>query len=525
MIKPRNTYNVSETHHFNNPAPQCGDVEVRNIKSSSMKKIAIFAVTICMSMISVAQVWNVYNTQNSDINGNTVLALATDRKGAKWIGTSEGLNKFSGNNWTDYAMFNKKLKGQFVNCLTIDKKGILWVGTDDHGVIEFDGTHWKEHETETRRLKMKFIRTIVIDENDVKWIGVTLGGLVRYDNKKWDLMSTKNSSLVSDFILCITIDDEGNKWIGTNEGVSVLDKNGYWKSYKPTNSQLPDKIVPGIAIDKNGVKWMATLNGLCSFDGENWEVYNTSNSRIPSNQVNSLAFDKNGVLWLTTDKGVTAFDGKFWVTYTTKNSPLPSNVIQNITIDDQNNKWFGTDFYGITCFSGFTIAGRVVDDFGQGMKDITVQAGNQKVKTDAQGNYRIDVKNGTAISVKPIIHDQEFTPAEHSFSSVSSFQLGKNFVVTMPQTASTEKVSIIPHLEEGYISVSFESAVANVEILDDNGESVLTVDQYKKGKRIIIPKDVLAKPFHVVIRTKKGIRSIKLTPEGKKAQSKDRKKS
>ena len=525
MIKPKNTYNVSETHHFNNPAPQCGDVEVRNIKSSSMKKIAIFAVTICMSMISVAQVWNVYNTQNSDINGNTVLALATDRKGAKWIGTSEGLNKFSGNNWTDYAMFNKKLKGQFVNCLTIDKKGILWVGTDDHGVIEFDGTHWKEHETETRRLKMKFIRTIVIDENDVKWIGVTLGGLVRYDNKKWDLYSTKNSTLVSDFILCITIDDQNNKWIGTNAGVSVLDKDGYWKNYTPKNSPLPDNIVPGIAIDKDGVKWMATLNGLCSFDGENWEVYNTSNSRIPSNQVNSLAFDKNGVLWMTTDKGVTAFDGKFWVTYTTKNSPLPSNVIQNITIDDNNNKWFGTDFYGITCFSGFTIAGRVVDDFGQGMKDITVQAGNQKVKTDAQGNYRIDVKNGTAISVKPIIHDQEFTPAEHSFSSVSSFQLGKNFVVTMPQTASTEKVSIIPHLEEGYISVSFESAVANVEILDDNGESVLTVDQYKKGKRIIIPKDVLAKPFHVVIRTKKGIRSIKLTPEGKKAQSKDRKKN
>ncbi|MBO4740664.1 MAG: hypothetical protein J5605_03350 [Bacteroidales bacterium] len=489
-----------------------------------MKKTALLAISLCISILSTAQVWTVYNTANSDINGNTVLALATDRKGAKWIGTSEGLNKFSGNNWTDYAMFNKKLKGQFVNCLTIDKKGILWVGTDDHGVIEFDGTHWKEHETQTRKLKMKFIRTIVIDQNDVKWIGVTLGGLVRYDNKKWELFSTKNCSLVSDFILCITIDDQGNKWIGTNAGISVLDKYGEWKHFTPSNSPLPDNIVPGIAIDKKGVKWMATLGGLCSYDGVNWNIYTTKNSQIPSNQVNSLAFDRNGVLWLTTDKGVTAFDGKYWVTYTTKNSPLPSNVIQNITIDDQNNKWFGTDFYGITCFSGFTIAGRVVDDFGQGMKDIVVQAGNQKVKTDAQGNYRIDVKNGSALSVKPLIADREFTPAEHTFSSVSSFQLGKNFVVTTPQKPSAEKISIVSHLEDGYITVSFESAIANVEILNSNGENVLTVEKYKKGKRIEIPNEVINNPFHVIIRTKKGVRSIKLTPEGKKAVSKDRKK-
>lgn len=486
-------------------------------KSTYMKRSIFSALLVCLSLTLKAQVWQVYNTTNSDINGNTVLAVAADKKNAKWIGTSEGLSKLSGKSWTDYSMFNKKLKGEFVNCLTVDNDNILWIGTDNFGVVEFDGTHWKEHVNETRRLKMKFIRTIAIDENDVKWIGVTLGGMVRYDNKNWELLSTKNSELLSDFILCITLDKEGNKWIGTNAGLSVYN-DGTWKNYTPKNSPLPDNIVPAIAIDRKGVKWIATLGGLCSFDGKYWQVYNTKNSRIPSNQVNSLAFDRNGVLWLTTDKGVTAFDGKHWVTYTTKNSPLPSDVIQNITIDNQNNKWFGTDFNGLTCFSGFTISGRVVNDFGEGMKDVKIQAGTQTVKTDADGNYRIDVKNGTTLSVKPVI-DMEYTPAEHSFSDVSSFQLGKNFVVTTPEKPSEAKIGIISHLDEGYITVSFEGSTAIVEILDSNGESVEKIDQYKKGSRIEIPRDIRKNPFHVAVKTKKGVRSIKLMPEGKKASA------
>ena len=58
-----------------------------------------------------AQIWTIYNTENSKILGNTVLAVDVDSRGNKWVGTNEGMCKLSGKAWTDYSMFNEKLKG------------------------------------------------------------------------------------------------------------------------------------------------------------------------------------------------------------------------------------------------------------------------------------------------------------------------------------------------------------------------------------------------------------------------------
>ncbi|MCH5718047.1 ligand-binding sensor domain-containing protein [Niabella hibiscisoli] len=67
------------------------------------------------------------------LSNNTVIAALQDSHGFIWLGTSEGLNRFDGNNFKVYRhQANKKhsLKSNSVYCLYEDKKDRIWVGTE-----------------------------------------------------------------------------------------------------------------------------------------------------------------------------------------------------------------------------------------------------------------------------------------------------------------------------------------------------------------------------------------------------------
>lgn len=419
-----------------------------------MRKTAIIALALLAMGISVnAQNgnWTIYDTRTSDIGGNNISALAPDQRGI-WVGTYMGLCRLKGAEWVDYAMFNEKLKDQSVNCLMVDKRGVLWIGTDDYGVIEFDGTHWTEYNAETRRLKMKFVKEIVQDKDGIFWIGVTLGGIIRYDGYTWDKYTPDDCDLLSDFVLDLAVDRANRKWITTNAGISVYDDRN-WVSYTVQNSGLPDDIVPAVAIDKNNVKWFGTLNGLTRFDGEDWHTWNTANSPLPSNQINDIAIDDDGLMWIATNAGAAVFDGvDRWVVFTSKNSQLPAGNIYKVVNDSKGNHWFGNDTKGLARLSGFT------------MPDKDAEPAHTETETKA----------------------------------------GKK----QQTTVSDEKVRINPYLAEGYITISIESASADVSFTNSNGKVVKTVNGYKSGQKIMInrmPKGM----YSVGVKTVRGEKKIK----------------
>lgn len=482
-----------------------------NKHTMSKKIIAIATVLMYLTVMAQPQSnWTTFDIKNSDITGNTILALATDSKNNKWVGTSEGLCRLSGKTWTDYAMFNDKLKGQFVNCLSVDKQGTLWIGTDDYGVIEFDGRNFSEHSAETRRLNMKFIRCITIDKQDVKWFGVTLGGVVRYDGREWTKYTAAESGLLSDFVLCITIDRRGRKWIGTNDGLCLFDDNR-WIGYTTKNSDLPDNIVPAIAIDKDDVKWLGTLAGLCRYDGNTWTTYNTSNSPMPGNQVNALSFDQSGALWIATDNGVAVFDGNdHWVTYTTANSRFPAKNVQSLVIDNQGNKWFGTDFQGLVRFSACGISGTVTDESGNPMADVKLTCGNYSATTDKDGAYILEIPAGTATVLRIDDASANATPASRDMTQLRGFAFGQDFTVSLAaaEGTGTERVVVNPYLDKGYITITLESPKAEIEFIDASGTSIRKIPEYLNGNRITIsrmPKGM----YTVKIKTVKGEKSLK----------------
>lgn len=424
------------------------------------KRNILTLVLALASLTAVAQqngTWNLYDTRSSEICGNNIAAIAGDNKGV-WVGTYMGLCRLNGGSWMDYAMFNEKLKDQSINCLMVDSRGVVWIGTDDYGVIEFDGTHWTEYTTETRRLKMKFVKEIVVDNDGIHWIGVTLGGLVRYDGYTWEKYTPDDCGLLSDFVLDIAVDRANRKWITTNEGISVYNDRR-WVNYTVQNSGLPDNIVPAIAIDKNNVKWFGTLNGLCSFDGEEWRIWNTANSPLPHNQINDIAIDEEGLLWIATGNGAAVFDGvDRWVVFTSKNCMLPAGNIYKTAVGKHGEIWFGSDSKGLARLTGFKMP-------------------EKEVATVASGS--------TATS-------NTETPAQNTVSS----------------QPSDEKIRINPHLNEGYITISMESPMANVTFISNSGKIVKTINGYKNNQRISIsrmPKGM----YSVSVKTVRGERKIK----------------
>ena len=481
-----------------------------------MKKIII--TTILFSLLFVlrspfsvtnAQNWTRFTMQNSEL-GNSVLAMTSDKKNNKWFGTDLGMARLTGKTWTDFSMFNEKLKGQYVNCLTVDGAGVLWIGTDDYGVIEFDGSRWTEYKNEMKRLQMKFISKIAIDRNDVKWIGVTLGGLVRYDGREWTKYTSSDSQLLSDFILCVAVDRANRKWIGTNDGLSVFDERR-WTSYTTKNSKLPDNIVPAIIIDKDNIKWIATLSGLVRVDGENWTVWNTDNSPLPCNQINDLAFDPSGAIWMATDKGIALFDGKDkWHVYTSKGTVLPDDVHRRVMVDGQGSKWFGSSLKGLTRFSAQPVMGRVIDDKGQPIAGLKINCSGIETTTDAKGEYYLEMPTNATMTIVPQDDSRTFEPPSRKLSIVTGARFGQDFTASSGMVAegtSSEKVVVNPYLEQGYITITMESPVAEVEFVNAKGESIRTIPQYKNEARITISK-MPKSNYTLYIRTAKGEKKL-----------------
>jgi hypothetical protein len=271
---------------------------------------------------------------------NSVSATAFDSDGNKWIGTSSGLTKFDGTNWTVYNTSNSGIPSNSVWGLAIDGGDIIWIATFGGGLVKFDGTNWTTYNTGNSSIPTNYLYFVTTDASGNKWIG-SGNGLIKFDGTDWTTYNTL-SGLPNNSVYSVAIDGDNHKWIATYGG-GLAKFDGIEFTVYNTSSGLASNNCYDVAIDGSGNKWIATYGGgLSKFDGTNWTTYNTSNG-LPATRCITVAAESNGNIWVGFENnGVSKFDGSSWTNYTPANSSLPSYGINDVAIQSGSVKWIGT---------------------------------------------------------------------------------------------------------------------------------------------------------------------------------------
>ena len=134
-----------------------------------------------------------------------------------WAGTTEGLIRFTGDNFTDVE---RMLANSGVSCLVEDGAGGIWFGGFGTGLC-----HWQSNQTQVLRAQdgvpSENLLSLCKTRDGSLWIGTDGAGLVRMKNGHFAVIS-KPHGLPSATICHMVEDAEGRLWMGTYRGICAV---------------------------------------------------------------------------------------------------------------------------------------------------------------------------------------------------------------------------------------------------------------------------------------------------------------
>ncbi|MFI5172782.1 MAG: two-component regulator propeller domain-containing protein, partial [Chitinophagales bacterium] len=156
-----------------------------------LKKYPIFLIAICwianLSAQEFPQLYFENITTEEGLSNNTITCLFQDKNGFLWIGTTNGLNKYDGNNfqkfYSDDHDFNS-LSGNSIVDIIQDSKGIFWIATRDGGITRYDPSQQRQQQ---------FMRIMHKDKDSLSLPSNRLNSIFDLDDE-YILFSTESMS-------------------------------------------------------------------------------------------------------------------------------------------------------------------------------------------------------------------------------------------------------------------------------------------------------------------------------------------
>lgn len=261
------------------------------------------------------------NTKNG-LSSNTINAIIQDRNGLVWFGTSDGLNKFDGTNFTVYThndSDSSSIPSNHIAALLEDRLGRLWIGTSGGGLAYYNPQQNAfvafEGDGSLGRKSQFNVKALYEDKSGNIWVG-TFGGYRVIDPKTFKVKNVEVNTLSGNGSTILAfLQDKDKMWIGTSFGLLCLDlKSNTTIKYLHQSSDpstLSDNCVRTITKDDKGRLFFGTNNGLNMLlnDGKHFQAFLKSNNKLPSDDIIYAAgLAKGGKLWLGTEDGVSIFD-------------------------------------------------------------------------------------------------------------------------------------------------------------------------------------------------------------------------
>jgi hypothetical protein len=220
--------------------------------------------------------------------------------------------------WVNYLTSNSSIPSNYIYCVTHDKDNVIWVGSGN-GLIKFTGKKWESYNTTNSIFRSNKVTCLLVDKNNNVWVGTNAGAILYSKGTLRDC----SSNLPSGDVTSIVEDKSGNIWIGTYGGLAKYD-GSTWTSYTKSNSKIQDNQVLSLAVDSKNRIWTGSyLVGVGVFDGTNWTYYNNSNMGLSESvgmRINAIYIDDADNVWcsnVTSSSGnvsykATYYNGNSW---------------------------------------------------------------------------------------------------------------------------------------------------------------------------------------------------------------------
>jgi len=267
-----------------------------------------------------------------------------------------------------------------VSVISQTQDGYLWVGTTV-GLVRFDGVQFTQVPLAGSTDRPIAITALCEDTNGCMWIGTEDQGIFSWQDGQLHHYGTADG-LLDENVTSLTLDGMGRLWIGTKRGVNRRD-GSQWTAFTPREG-LPDNSVSSVHAAKSGTVWITTAGGMCRFvdgrirrfefpttgqerqegflgayedwRGNLWAFYATylinlteGNKRInyfpgeksAMTRIWSMCEGRSGRLWIgASGRGVFCFDGTKFQPVTLNEGRWPTDV-RTICEDSEGNLWLG----------------------------------------------------------------------------------------------------------------------------------------------------------------------------------------
>ncbi len=306
------------------------------------------------------------SAERFSLTSNVIYTLFEDISGVIWVGTSNGVSKFSpSKQYFDHIKgFTDNSNNSNVWSLHEDKKGTVWIGTRE-GLSQFNKVNNKSITTSDLSSSPNFksnnsVYSILEDSDETLWAG-TIDQLLKIErNENNEVIKvvemfhwgSKENEYIENPIYRISEAKNKDIYFGTRYGIGVYKKSSkefefIRDVFNKDGSKLPSfSQVRCIEEDKNGNLWVGTERGLYKIiDKDFYNVTYFGNEITGFNNIITSLLIDGDFMWVGTyGGGLIKFSQKTdQVKRYSERNGLSNNVVYGILKDHKNNLWMSTN--------------------------------------------------------------------------------------------------------------------------------------------------------------------------------------
>lgn len=285
------------------------------------------------------------------LSQSTVFDIAQDRNSYLWIGTSDGLNRFDGYEFSLYSHDQddpSSISSNKISTIFTDSRGTLWIGSSqgisryNNGTDSFSNYAYRDRVTQVFDIEQAGPDLLLVTSP----IGIFL-----FDTKNETFYLKSGSNNIRYKNMCKYGQDI---LIGSSAGVHLYNvSTGNISRILP---ELSGYDISEMAYVAGKECWIGTFgNGLFRTDGNltitsHYTRTLTGKNGLGSDYIRMLKMDFDNRLWIGTIEGLFVYypEEELFESYTYNsddNNSLGHNSVRSIFIDNQQGIWVGT-FYG-----------------------------------------------------------------------------------------------------------------------------------------------------------------------------------